>query len=154
MNRTRQNTPNRLCEWGFDYETILRNLFSESDFDPMSSSPKVDIMEKDDKYILLADVPGCTANDLELNMDKHRLTVFCRCGKEKGAVNFHYRIRERNHSGFSRTFSLPVDADSQAMVVTLKDGVLRIELKREKIPHWKSSGDSAVRLGKAESTPG
>jgi HSP20 family protein len=130
MNSIGNNHQKSLLDWGFDFEKTLRNLFSGDDMDLQFTSPKVDIIEEKDKYVLFADLPGFSEDDVELKMENRKLKVFCRRRSEQIAETSRYHIRERFNAGFSRSFSLPEDVEPGSFLVSLANGVLRVELKR------------------------
>lgn len=92
--------------------------------------PPVDVSEDDDRLIFTAELPGMTAEQVEITLENQILTL---SGERKFAGeehrdNFH-RI-ERAYGTFSRAFRLPLHADTGAAKATFVDGVLTVELPK------------------------
>lgn len=88
-------------------------------------TPAVDILETADHYIVTAEVPGMSRDDLDIRVHDGRLTI---SGERRERIlqceQFH-RV-ERGHGSFSRTFHLPVPVDGERVTADLRDGVLTV----------------------------
>jgi HSP20 family protein len=94
--------------------------------------PTVDIKEEQDRFILLADVPGVEPEAIEISMEGNVLTIKgARYSdhQEEGRKNFS-RI-ERVQGRFSRVFTLPETADSENILARSHHGVLVIEIPKK-----------------------
>lgn len=94
--------------------------------------PSVDISETDDGFIVTADVPGMSAEDIKISVANNVLTLRGdkKNVREDGSENFH-RV-ERVFGSFERTFSLPSGVESENIRAKYKDGVLEIRLPKSK----------------------
>ena len=67
----------------------------QSRFDDGPMAPRIDIVEKDDAYVVDADLPGMTKDDIDVSMDGTVLTDdgFCQCFAGPGHADdqFHHR---------------------------------------------------------------
>jgi HSP20 family protein len=88
-------------------------------------NPPVDLHETPDSYVVTAEVPGLTREDVEIQMRDGRLTLSGR-RRERGAPCERYHRVERGHGSFSRTFQLPIPVDAERIAADLRDGVLRV----------------------------
>jgi HSP20 family protein len=87
--------------------------------------PAVDILETRDLYIVTAEVPGMSRDDLDISVHEGRITLAGeRHERTPQAEQFH-RV-ERGHGSFSRTFQLPVPVDGERVTADLRDGVLTV----------------------------
>lgn len=94
--------------------------------------PRVDIREEDKQFVLRADLPGVEAKDIEITMEKGVLTIRGRRETEVSKENEHsYRRIERVAGEFSRRFSLPDTADSQAIKARCVNGVLEVVIPKQ-----------------------
>ena len=94
--------------------------------------PAVDIKEEDDKFVLLADIPGVKPEDIEVHMEAGVLTV--KGEKESVTEKDDYKRIERSSGSFYRRFNLPDSADGDAINAKCKLGVLEIIIpKREAV---------------------
>ena len=52
-----------------------RHFFVDHHQDANSWTPRVDVREEDNRYVILADIPGVDSKDIEISMDKGVLTI-------------------------------------------------------------------------------
>jgi HSP20 family protein len=91
-------------------------------------SPEVNIYEKDDAYIVVADLPGVTRQGLEVTLE----------GNELAVVGHHHREfpeegvlhRESNPVDFRRSFELDPSIDAARIVARMEQGVLTLEMPK------------------------
>lgn len=95
-------------------------------------SPSVDIQEKEDRFVILADVPGVNPKDIDITMDNGVLTIRGeRVFKEEEASdNGRFRRVERARGTFIRRFALPDTADPDLISASSRDGVLQVEIMK------------------------
>jgi HSP20 family protein len=95
-----------------------------------SATPRADVIEGDQEYRILMDLPGVKSDDLEINVENQLLTVKAE-RKVELPEGFEQRRRERaEQTGFARTFRLGNAVDSEGIKAGLKDGVLEITLPK------------------------
>ena len=92
---------------------------------PSGWTPAVDILETADQYIVTAEVPGMSRDDLDISVHEGRLTISGERRERIRQCEQYHRV-ERGHGGFSRTFQLPVPMDSERITADLRDGVLTV----------------------------
>ena len=91
--------------------------------------PDVDIYEKDTDIVLMADMPGVAADDLEIDLRDNVLTITGEVQpqeKEGQAPIF----REYRTGRYYRQFSLSNDIDQGRIEASLKNGVMRLVLPK------------------------
>lgn len=109
--------------------------------------PKVDVKETKDAYTLEMELPGRTENDVDIQLDRNVLTISSKKDEKKtekcGSGDFgkndknekpeeqKWLIRERKVCGFSRSFSLPNDADGENINASFKNGILTVVVSRK-----------------------
>ena len=97
-------------------------------------TPAVDIKEEDNRYVLLADIPGVDSKDIEITMDGGVLTIKGERRHEEQQERNGYKRVERSYGSFYRRFSLPDSADPEGITATGKNGVLEVSIpKQEKL---------------------
>lgn len=92
--------------------------------------PAVDIVEDADGYTVQLDVPGVTASDIEVALDKDQLTISGERTQVEAAEGETWHRTERRTGRFSRTLTLPVHIQSDGIDATVTDGVLRVRLPK------------------------
>lgn len=114
----------------------LFNFEFEDDDSSLSTAnwtPAVDIAEKDDHFLIKADIPGVDPKDIEVNMDNGFLTVKGeRESETKNEENGYTRV-ERSHGSFYRRFSMPDSADPEKVSATSNKGVLQIKVGKAEL---------------------
>ena len=122
---------------GFDVDRRIDELFQQVIHSQWGSGalantwqPEIDLYETTDEYLIEADVPGVTCEQLQIEIADQWLTI---SGSREctGIVQSAQRVRlERRHGSFSRRFYLnhPVDTDHIEHVCA--EGLHRIRLRK------------------------
>ncbi|MBI2969673.1 MAG: Hsp20/alpha crystallin family protein [Gammaproteobacteria bacterium] len=96
--------------------------------------PAVDIKEEDNRFVILADLPGVDPKQIDVTMENGVLTIRGERKYEKDEEREGFRRVERVRGTFYRRFSLPDTADSERIQAKGRDGVLEIVIpKHEKV---------------------
>lgn len=92
-------------------------------------TPPIDIFDTEAGLVLRADLPGVTADELELQVEDNRLTLL---GKVTPPVPPEARLiyQEYRVGDFLRSFILSDDVDHERITAKLTDGVLEVTLPR------------------------
>ena len=116
------------------YQNWLRphhRHFFVNDQDANSWTPRVDVREEDNRYVIVADIPGVDSKDIEISMDKSVLTIKGERKSETTAENAQVTRVERRQGAFERSFALPDSADADAITASGKNGVLEIAIPKK-----------------------
>jgi HSP20 family protein len=110
-------------------------------------APAVDVFETKDAVVLKAELPGLTADDVDVEIDDNVLTVSGeRTFKDTVEEGRFYRL-ERSYGRFSRSLTLPQGIKADAVSATFADGVLEVTVpKAEEVKPRKvtiGAGDAA-----------
>ena len=92
-------------------------------------TPAVDIFETDTEITLLADMPGVSAGDLNIDLDENVLTLDGDVESPEGADETDI-IREYRTGKYQRQFTLSQVIDQSKIDAELKEGVLRLRLPK------------------------
>ena len=92
-------------------------------------TPPIDIFETAEGLMLRADLPGVTAQNLELQVQDNKLTLFGRVAPQAPA-NAQPLHREYHVGDFLRSFILSDQVDHQKISAKLTNGVLEVLLPR------------------------
>ena len=93
-------------------------------------NPVVDLYEKDDHFMIKAELPGVDKNDIKIDLKDRLLTLSGERTAENEIKEENYYRRERSYGKFQRAFALPADVDSDKIKAEFKDGVLQIEVPK------------------------
>jgi len=91
--------------------------------------PAVDIVETNDKLILMADVPGATTEGLDVRYERGQLTISARVTPRQDP-NTDYLLREYGVGDFYRVFEVGEGIDAEKIEAELSDGVLTLHLPK------------------------
>lgn len=103
--------------------------FERRFFGQRTPALKTDIRETENAYILEADLPGFSREDIHAEIKNGYLTIRAEHKSENENKNETYLRRERTYGSFSRTFDLE-GIDAEAITASFKDGVLSLELPK------------------------
>jgi len=95
-------------------------------------TPPVDLYETPTEFVLSAELPGLSRDQIEIHAEDTRITIrgarAASPGREIPCEQYH-RV-ERGHGRFSRAFSLPEAIDVDAITADLREGVLTITVPK------------------------
>ena len=94
-----------------------------------SWTPAIDVYETADRYVVAAELPGLTREQIELAMADSQLTIRGQ-RVERAAEALHYHQVERGHGAFARTFAFNDKIDVDQVTADLTDGVLTVTLPK------------------------
>lgn len=134
MNKLRVMDPGS----GDPFELALRRLFTPFTVEADTSALKmrVDVSEKDNAYMVKADIPGVKKEDINVRIDGNIVQIDAEVNREKETKGGGDKIlrSERYWGNISRTFSLAEDVDDSKVVAKYSDGVLSLELPKKASP--------------------
>lgn len=93
-------------------------------------SPALDVVERDDHYVLRADVPGVREEDISVELDGNVLTISGRREAEHDEQRAGYHRVERVTGEFSRALTLPEGIDADAITAAYDRGVLEVRVPK------------------------
>lgn len=121
-----QNEVNRLFDTFFDAPAAG----GRADAMPRRWTPAMDLTERDGAFLLRADLPGVSEEDVSVELDDRVLTV---SGERKSAVEHEqgtvHRI-ERAYGRFSRSLTLPEGVEADAIEASFDRGVLEVRIPK------------------------
>lgn len=93
--------------------------------------PAVDIKEEEDKYVVVADIPGVQMKDVDVSFENGVLSIQGHRESNKEEEKDGYKRVERVYGSFCREFVLPSTIDANLIKATGKDGVLTVEIPKQ-----------------------
>jgi len=93
--------------------------------------PPIDVYETPARYVVTAEVPGLSREQIELAVQDNRLTIRgLRPAAGPDSPTRHYHQIERGHGSFLRTFEFADAVDQDGIAADLRDGVLTVTLPK------------------------
>lgn len=94
--------------------------------------PPVDIYETESDIVILAELPGISEDNIDVQVSDGVLTIKgVKHSPIEQGPDVYYRL-ERTTGRFARSFALPVGVDAATVKASIKDGVLKITLSKNK----------------------
>jgi HSP20 family protein len=107
-------------------------LRREAGLVPADWSPKVDVKERDGKFIVRADLPGMSKDSVKVEARDGLLTIQGERRQEAKEEHEGHYYSECSYGTFSRSIPLPEGIDISAADATFRDGVLEITMPAPK----------------------
>ncbi|MCG8394642.1 MAG: Hsp20/alpha crystallin family protein [Pseudomonadales bacterium] len=92
--------------------------------------PNLDILERDDHYLVTAELPGVEKQDLHVSLDGDSLQIAGTKAEIQESDRDGYHYSERRYGSFQRMLTLPADADGEEMKAVFHNGVLTLTIPR------------------------
>jgi HSP20 family protein len=93
-------------------------------------NPKVDVFEEEDKIVMKAELPGVDKDKIAIDVDGRVLTLKGERNSETEVKEENYYRKERSFGRFQRSFTLPLETDSEKIKAEYKDGVLQLNIPK------------------------
>lgn len=93
-------------------------------------APLVDITEDEKEYLIKAELPEVKKDDVKVSVQDGILTIAGERKSEKEEKNKKFHRVEWAYGSFSRSFTLPEDADADKVAGDFKDGVLKVHVPK------------------------
>lgn len=121
--RTPERSAANLSDW-------IDDFFTRSAGSWTMWSPRADLYEVENAYVLEMELAGFQRDDIDLTFENGVLNVSGRRREQEGEEKATYYLRERATDEFSRSFSLPRSVDYEQVEATLHDGLLQVRLPK------------------------
>jgi HSP20 family protein len=115
-----------------EMDNLIGNFFGDWDWPVWGHYhwPVVDIAEKDNEFIVKAEVPGCKADDIDISVHGNVLTISGEKKEEQEKEEKGYYHVERSYGSFRRDLNLASEVDPSKINATCKDGVLTLKVPK------------------------
>jgi HSP20 family protein len=117
-----------------DFYSMIDNFFNDGYWarrDLMRDTFKVDVEETEDRYLIDAELPGVTRDQLSLNLEDGRLIIALNREDAKTGDGKNFIHRERRFTSMARSIYL-ADAQPNDISAKLEDGLLKISVAKRK----------------------
>lgn len=106
--------------------------------------PPMDLVETDEQFVLRADLPGLSEEDVSIEMEDSVLTISGeRKAEHEDRKEGYYRV-ERAYGAFARSLTLPEGVDADAVAATFDKGVLEVRIPK---PEERKPRKVAISVG-------
>lgn len=123
-----------------EFDTMVDRFFKEpffsdtalSLFDKDAFAPACNIEEHDDRYSIVAEMPGVDPDNIEIELDDYSIAIK---GKREEKLETkdeskHMHMIEHSYGSYYRSFTLPENIDSDNITADYKNGILTIDIPK------------------------
>ncbi len=112
-------------------------------------APAMDVYEKEDKFVVKAELPGMKEEDIDISVVGDTLVIKGERKSEHEVKDDDYYCCERSYGQFSRSIAMPSNVDAQKVEANYEDGVLEVTLPKHPEVKPKKISVSARKKGKS-----
>ena len=101
------------------------------ELDDTTWTAKVDIYETETSYVLNAELPGLTKEEINIDVNDNTLTLKGEKKFEEKVEKDNYVRVERSYGNFARSFVLSDDVNTEGITANYNEGVLELTLPKK-----------------------
>ena len=94
------------------------------------SSISCDVVDEGDRYIINAELPGVSKDEVKLNVSDNHVEISAAHKAEEEEKKKNYVRKERRTFSYHRSLSLPEKVDSSKSKAKLNNGILSVEIPK------------------------
>ena len=96
----------------------------------MGWAPAIEVFEKEDKFVVKAELSGMKEEDIDISVVGDTLTLKGERKAESEVKEEDYYCCERSYGSFSRSIAVPSNVDANKIEANYEDGVLEVSLPK------------------------
>lgn len=112
----------------------LDEVFNQSLMGPRlrtGMTPRMDVAETDQGYIVKAEIPGVKKEDIKVNVDGNQISISAQAQRESEQKSENMLCTERSWGQYYRSFTLPQAVDDTQAKAEYHDGILELTLPKK-----------------------
>ena len=118
------------------FDSILNDTFLSDK--TANRVPAVNIAETENEFDIELAAPGLKKEDFKINLDKNVLSVSADKKAENVEEGKKFSKREYSYNSFTRSFTLPEDADHSKINAEYIDGILKLTVAKKEEAKFQS----------------
>ncbi len=107
-----------------------RPLSRRTPFRDMEWAPSMEMLDKEDKFVVRAELPGIKEEDVDVCVSDNILTVKGEKKSSSEVKEEDYHFSEMSYGSFSRSITLPSTINTEKITASFEDGVLEINIPK------------------------
>jgi HSP20 family protein len=113
-------------------DDLFRGFFKPVRTERAPVSIKLDVAEKDGAYIVRAEIPGVSKDDIQVSIEGNQVTIGAEVKRETERKDGERVLHAERYVGSAfRSFSLPAELDEAASEAKYENGVLELTLAKK-----------------------
>ena len=93
-------------------------------------APAIEMFEKDDKFVVRAELPGIKREEIDISVSDDTLTIKGERKSKNEVEEEDYYCREHSYGSFFRSIALPSDINTEKIEASYESGVLEVSLPK------------------------
>ncbi len=115
-----------------DFENVFSPTLGAKPFSVLESTTACDLVDEGDKFVVTADMPSMKKEEINLNVGDDYIDISAEHKESEEEKKKKYIRKEHHEVSIHRRLSLPERVKSGDVKAKLDDGVLKIEIPKEK----------------------
>lgn len=105
--------------------------FFNDDFFTRNTMPAVNVRDNEKNYQVEMAIPGFKKDEFDIKVENGIISITGESKSEKKEKKDNYTRKEFQYSSFSRSFSLPENADPEQVNAKYDNGILNLEIGKK-----------------------
>lgn len=119
-----------LEEWERRFDDVFGRPLWRLPVEDRNWMPAVDVFEKEDKFVVKAELPGIKEEDIHVSVVGDALSIKGEKKTETEVKEQDYYRSERSYGSFYRSIPIPSNVDADKIKASFEDGVLEVGLPK------------------------
>jgi HSP20 family protein len=119
-----------LEEWERRFDDLFGRPLWRLPVEEKGWMPALDVFEKEDKFVVKAELPGMKEEDIDVSVVGDTLSIRGEKKTETEIKEEDYYRCERSYGSFYRSIPLPSNVDANKIEASFDDGVLEVALPK------------------------
>lgn len=130
MTLMRYTRPNRNVT-SKNFSDIMDEFFNDVVNDRRDNFvPSIDISETEDQFMITAELPGMSKEDIDISLENGRLAISGERSFKNEEKDKKFHRVETKYGAFERSFQLPDNVDAESISATYENGLLNISINK------------------------
>jgi HSP20 family protein len=119
-----------LEEWERRFDDLFGRSLWRLPVEERGWMPAVDVFEKEDRFVVKAELPGMKEDDIDVSVVGDTLSIKGEKKTETEIKEEDYYRCERSYGSFYRSIPIPSNVDANKIEASFEDGVLEVALPK------------------------
>ncbi len=119
-----------IADFEREVDRIFSNFFSREAVTDEGYAPAINVVEKDNEFVVVAEMPGVRKEDVKLSLENDVLTISGTRKQNGVPENARWLRNEIQRGDFTRSIALPTGVKVDGITAELQNGLLHILLPK------------------------
>lgn len=119
-----------IADFEREIDRMFNTFFSTEGVTDEGYAPAINVVEKDNEYVVLTEMPGVRKEDLKISLENDVLTISGTRKNHALPENAHWLRNEIQRGDFARSIALPKGVKIDEISAELNNGILHVVLPK------------------------